>query len=155
MTEPRRLADPFPTPPGIVGTRLDELRLAAAATNEPEHETRRVATLERPWDPATCEPELRRRVYEWLDAVVGWINEQHTWRTHKVVPVCWDLHPHLVHELSTVACLRWEASFARTPRALEEWQRFALPSFLARVVDQIGEAGCPPGRHQPSPGSGR
>ena len=149
------LASPFPEPPGVVARLLDELRLAAAATDETEHESRRVALLHRPWDPPSCPPEIRRYTYVWLDEVVAWINQEHTWRTDKVVPICWDLHPHLVHELATVACLRWEATFARTPAALEDWHRFTLSAFLGRVADRIGETGCPPGRHQPSPGMGR
>jgi hypothetical protein len=149
------LAVPFPTPPGVVVGLLDELRIVAAATNETEHEARRVALLPRPWDPPSCPPEVRRNVYAWLDQVVGWINEEHTWRTDRVIPICWDLHPHIVHELATVACLRWEATFSRTPGALEEWHRFTLPAFLGRVGDRIGETGCPPGRHQPSPGIAR
>jgi len=149
------MAAPFPEPPGVIARLLDELRLAAAAMDETEHETRRVAMLSRPWDPSSCPPEVRRNVYAWLDEVVAWINEEHTWRTDRVVPICWDLHPHLVHEFATVACLRWEATFARTPAALEEWHRFTLPAFLSRVADRIGEAGCPPGRHQPNPGAPR
>jgi hypothetical protein len=149
------LAAPFPEPPGVIARLLDELRLAAASTEEPEHESRRVDMMPRPWEPAGCAPEIRREMYAWLDDVVGWINEQHTWRTDRVIPICWDLHPHLVHELATLACLRWEACFARTPNSLSEWQRLWLPSFLARVVDRIGEGGCPPGRHQASPGLGR
>jgi hypothetical protein len=155
MTEPGLMAAPFPTPPGVVAGVLDELRIAAAATDETDHEARRVALLPRPWDPPSCLPEIRLSMYAWLDAVVAWINEEHTWRTDRVIPVCWDLHPHVVHELATVACLRWEATLARTPAALEEWHRFTLPAFLGRVVDRIGETGCPPGRHQPSPGMGR
>ena len=150
------MASPFPAPPGVVATVLDELRLAAAsATDESEHESRRVAVMHRPWDPASCPPELRRNVYAWLDKVVGWINEEHTWRTDRIIPICWDLHPHIVHELATVTCLRWEVTFARTAGPLAEWHRSTLPEFLQRVVNRIGETGCPPGRHQPSPGAGR
>jgi len=155
VSTPCLMAAPFPSPPGVIARTLDELRIAAAATDESEHEARRVELIPRPWDPADCPPEIRRNVYAWLDDVVAWINEEHTWRTDRVIPLCWDLHPHIVHELATVACLRWEATFARTPAVLEEWHRFTLPGFLARVVDRIGETGCPPGRHQPSPGSGR
>ena len=155
MTDSRQMADPFPEPPGFVASVLAELRLAASATNEPDAETRRVQEIKRPWDPASCDEELRECVYRWLDAVVAWINEDHTWRTDQVVPICWDLHPHLVHELATIACLRWEATFARTPGPLEEWQRRTLPEFLNRIADRIGDTGCPPGRHQPNPGTGR
>ena len=51
MTDPVLLAAPFPAPPGIIATVLDELRIAAAATDETEHEGRRVALLPRPWEP--------------------------------------------------------------------------------------------------------
>jgi hypothetical protein len=149
------LAVVFPTPPGIVASALDELRLAATIPPETENELRRVTMLPRPWDPPSYPPELRRNVYGWLDDVAGWINEEHTWRTDRIVPICWDLHPHIVHELATVASLRWEAGFALTPAALEEWHRFTLPMFLERIAQRIGETGCPPGRHQPSPGAGR
>lgn len=155
MTAPGLIAAPFPTPPGVVASLLDELRIAAASTDEPDEECRRVALLPRPWDPPSCLPEIRQGMYSWMDEVVAWINEEHTWRTDRVIPICWDLHPHVVHELATVACLRWEASFARTPAPLEEWHRFTLTAFLARVAERIGETGCPPGRHQPSPGAGR
>lgn len=155
MTAPGLIAAPFPTPPGVVASLLDELRIAAGSIDETDAEARRVALLPRPWDPPSCLPEIRQSMYAWMDEVVAWINEEHTWRTDRVLPICWDLHPHVVHELATVACLRWEAGFARTPAALEEWHRFTLPAFLGRVVDRIGETGCPPGRHQPSPGGGR
>ncbi len=102
MTATGLMAAPFPEPPGVIARLLDELRLAAAATDETEHESRRVAMLSRPWDPPSCPPEIRRNVYLWLDDVVAWINEDHTWRTDRVVPICWDLHPHIVHELATV-----------------------------------------------------
>lgn len=155
MNEPGLIAQPFPTPPEVVASVLDELRLVAGATNEDQQEARRVAQLERPWDPPACGPGLRRHIYVWLDQVVAWINEEHTWRTDKNVPICWDLHPHIVHELATIACLRWEATLARTPTAIEEWHRSTLPDFLSRTQDRIGETGCPPGRHQPSPGLAR
>lgn len=149
------IATPFPAPPGPVARALDELRLVAGVSDETEYESRRVALLDRPWDPPSCPPELRRYVYRWLADVAGWINQEHTWRTDKIIPICWDLHPHIVHELATVACLRWEATYARTPAAIEEWHRYTLPAFLNRIAERIGETGCPPGRHQPSPGTGR
>lgn len=155
MSESGLMAAPFPSPPGVVARLLDELRLVAGSTDETPHESRRVALMERPWDPAACPPELRHWIYVWLADVVAWINEDHTWRTDAVIPLCWDLHAHIIHELAVLACARWEASFARTPAALDEWHRYALPPFLNRIVDRIGETGCPPGRHQQSPGAAR
>ena len=148
------MAAPFPEPPGVIARVLDELRLAAAATDETEHESRRVAMLSRPWDPPSCPPEIRRNVYQWLDDVVAWINEEHTWRTDRVVPICWDLHPHIVHELATVACLRWEATFARTPAALEEWHRFTLPAFLRPCRGSDRRDGLPAGAAPAEPRRG-
>lgn len=111
--------------------------------------------LPRPWEPSSCPPELRRLVYTWLDQVVAWINEEHTWKVERVIPICWMEHPHIVHELATVAFLRWEAGYAVSPAMLEEWHRYTLPMFLERIVQRIGMTGCPPGKHQPDPGDAR
>ena len=54
MTATGLMAAPFPEPPGVIARLLDELRIAAAATDETEHESRRVAMLSRPWDPPSC-----------------------------------------------------------------------------------------------------
>lgn len=149
------MANAFPTPSPVVSAALDELRLAATAPPESDNELRRLAMLPRPWDPPSCPPEFRGIVYTWLDDVVAWINEDHTWKVDRVIPNCWMEHPHIVHELATVACLRWEAGYAVTPAVLEDWHRYTLPPFLDRVVQRIGNTGCPPGRHQPDPGQAR
>ena len=152
---PESLAAPFPSPSPVLTAALDELRIAAAVPTSSEHELRRLAMLPRPWEPAMCPSELRCLIYLWLEEVVGWINEEHCWRVDRMIPICWDQHPHIIHELATVACLRWEASFAATPAELGEWHRYALPMFLERVAQRIGATGCPPGRHQPHPGAAR
>lgn len=152
---PGLLGVAFPPPSPVVVSCLDELRLAAVAPPESDCDLRRLLALPRPWDPPTCPGELRRLVYVWLDDVVAWVNEEHTWRTDHVIPICWVEHPHIVHELATVACLRWEAGCAVTPGPLEDWHRYTLPMFLERIAQRIGTTGCPPGRHQPSPGEGR
>ena len=36
----------------------------------------------------------------------------------RVIPICWSEHPHIVHELGTVACLRWETGYAVTASPL-------------------------------------
>lgn len=149
------LAAPFPSPSPVVVANLDELRLAAALPPESEQELRRLSTLPRPWDPTTCADELRCLIYVWLDEVVAWINEEHTWRTDHLIPMCWQEHPHIVHELATITCLRWEAAYAVTPNVLEDWHRYALPTFLDRISQRIGTTGCPPGRHQAHPGDAR
>lgn len=148
---PRRLAEPFPEPSPVLAAVLDELRLASTHQPESEAELRHLATLPRPWDPPTCPPELRQLIYSWLDNVVAWINQEHTWRTDRVIPSCWQDHPHIVHELATVACLRWEAGHAVTPTSLEDWHRYSLSTFLDRIAQRIGTSACPPGKHQPFP----
>ena len=153
--EPRPVANAFPAPSPVIGAALDELRLAAVSPPESENELRRLAVLPRPWDPPTCPTELRRLVYTWLDDVVAWVNEDHTWRVDRVIPICWMQHPHIVHELATVASLRWEAEYAVSAAVLEEWHRYTLPMFLERIAQRIGATGCPPGKHQPDPGNAR
>lgn len=150
-----RMVAEFPTPSPVLVASLDELRLAAAVPPTSGTEHGRIAMLPRPWEPASCPHEMRRLIYIWLENVVAWINEEHTWRVDHLIPICWVKHPHIVHELAPIACLRWEASYAVTPGALEEWQRYHLPIFLDRIGQLIGPTGCPPGRHQPQPGHAR
>lgn len=149
------ILQPFPAPSPLVVDSLDQLRIAAGTPPESEAELRRVALFPRPWDPPSCPPELRHLLYGWLDEVVGWINAEHTWRVERLIPICWLDHPHIVHELATVACLRWEAEYAVSAMVLEEWHRYTLPMFLERVAQRVGPGGCPPGRHQASPGEPR
>jgi hypothetical protein len=154
MTAEPAMAAPFPPPSPLVVAALDDLRLAAESPPQTPAELRRVALLPRPWDPPTCPVELRRLVYAWLDDVVGWINHEHTWRTDRVLPLCWVDHPHIVHELATVACLRWEAGYAASAAVLEDWHKYTLPGFLDRLAQRTGN-GCPPGKHQAFPGRAR
>ena len=149
------LARPFPQPGTEVRFYLDDLHRFAGISSPSERELKLVETMPRPWDPASCEPDFRRLLYKWLDEVVAWINEDHSWRVDRVVPGCWVEHPHIVHELATVACVRWSAQFATTAVPLADWYRFTLPVFLDRIAQQIGPTGCPPGRHQPHPGASR
>jgi hypothetical protein len=149
------MADPFPYPSPLIVDALDHLRLAAISPPTSEHELRGIAMLPRPWDPASCPPELRTLIYTWLDDVASWINENHTWRVDRAIPICWPEHPHLVHELATITCLRWESDYAVTAATLEEWQRYTLPLFLDRIANRVGPTGCPPGKHQPHPGQAR
>jgi len=148
------LAVPFPSPSPVLVAMMDELRLAASLPAETPSEARRVAMLPRPWDPACCPAELRNFIYVWLENVAGWINTEHTWRVDQMLPACWMEHPHVVHELAVVACERWEASYALSPGALEAWQHYTLPTFLDRATLRVGNR-CPPGRHQPHPGTAR
>ena len=151
----RPIAAAFPAPPPLIIGKLDDLRLAAERPPETREELRWLAELPRPWDPPTCPPALQEQMWRWLDEVVAWINEEHTWRVEWLIPMCWREHPHIVHEVATVACLRFNASYTVTPDALEDWHKHTLPMFLDRIAQRIGATGCPPGKHQPSPGAAR
>jgi hypothetical protein len=122
---------------------LDQLRIAAELPPDSDIELRQVAMLPRPWDPASCPPELRDLIYVWLDAVAGWINEDLTWRDRPRASDLLARPPHIIHELAIVACLRWEADHAITAAVLEDWHRFSLPMFLDRLALRIGPTGCP------------
>lgn len=149
------IAAPFPAPSALIIGALDDLRLAAESPRTTRDELRAVAELPRPWDPPTCPPTLRQYLWRWLDDVVGWINREHAWRVDRLVPLCWMEHPHIAHEVATVACQRFFAMYAVTPDALEDWHRYSLPMFLDRIAQRIGATGCPPGRHQASPAESR
>ena len=116
-----------------------DLWLAGAVRDEEQAQRVGVADdLPRPWDPATChDPQLRREVWQWLDQVVDWINTEYAWNVDGLIPECWYLHPHLVHDLGTVADQRRRAGSAFTSNDLEKWQRYCLPSFLDRMRKRI------------------
>ena len=120
----------FPMPPPLIVGLLDELRLAAERPPESKEELRWLAEMPRPWDPPTCPPSLQESLWRWLDEVAAWINEEHTWRVDRLIPICWKEHPHIAHELATVACLRFNAMYAVTPersRGLVQVHAAALP----------------------------
>jgi hypothetical protein len=148
MPESPNLATAFPRPPAVVATAFDDLREATAGQPGSMDGSRESARLPRPWDPATCAPELRRPLYVWLDEVVEWINREHTWGFARLIPTCWDRHPHLVQELAVVAAERWEARLDTTPVALADWQQRTLPLFLNRMAIMTTEGGCPPRKHE-------
>lgn len=132
----------FPPPPRWVRHALEQLRQAESAGIEPAG----LQLLDRPWDPATCSPHVRRELWPWLDDVAAWLNRTYAWQTAHAIPSCWPAHPHLVLELAVLACLRVAAADATGPHALEEWHRYALPGFGQRMSERLG-IGCPPGRH--------
>ena len=147
---------PFPRPSDVVETAMIELQLATALPLSSPAEMCAVANLPRPWDPAGCPATLRRDVWQWLDRVVAWVNEEHTWRPDRTIPICWPQHPHIANDLATVACLRHQAGHtAASPILLDDWHRSTLPMFLDRIAARIGDTGCPPGRHTDNPGAAR
>ena len=144
------LAVPFPKPPPEVRRALEQLRVAEDA----DLELTGLPLLDRPWDPATCSPAVRQQLWPWLDDVAAWLNHTYAWQTSHAIPSCWPTHPHLVQELAVLACLRFTAATALVPHGLEEWHRYALPTFHARMSERLG-TGCPPGRHTDWPARSR
>lgn len=148
MTEsPRPLVRAFPA----VGLRMElayrQLAAAADASGSPAAER-----LSRPWDVASCaDPALRLEVWQWLDEVVDWINSEHVWATDAMIPACWPLHPHLVHDLGTLADQRRTDGLALTSDPLEEWHRYALPAFTERMRQRLKDS-CATD-HQVAPGA--
>lgn len=145
------MVEPFPEPSERIRATMEALQAAAAAPPMDESALRRLAGMPRPWDPASCHGRTRSDIWDWLDQVALWINTQHLWSVNRPgIPECWPAHPHLVHDLAALACSRYYTCFAVTPSMLEDWHRYALPAFLERLRDRLGDA-CQPGRHQPRP----
>lgn len=148
---PRPMTRPFPAPGPTLQYAYEELGLAAAGRTPTSP---RPDGLARPWDPPTCtDPTLRGELWEWLEAVADWINTEYTWDAAAMIPPCWPDHPHLVHELAVLADQRHHAGLAHTSTPLEEWHRYSLPGFTARMTDRI-RAHCTE-THQPWPGQPR
>jgi len=131
-----------------------ELAIAATGTAEQRRALGDPDLLARPWDLGTCtDPGLRGEVWDWLEAVVIWLNTEYGWDITSMIPPCWPHHPHLVHEIATVADQRRRAGLATGSEALEEWHRYALPAFTDRMRSRL-RTHCDEG-HQPWPATGR
>ncbi len=130
----RLLAQPFPLPhtPKLTAA-YDDLHAAASG------DTNRIgdpAKLARPWDPPSCrDPALREELWVWLDKVVDWFNTEYVWdhTGGAIIPACWPLHPHLVHEIASLADQRRRAGIDLTSNSLEEWHRYTVPDFTERL----------------------
>ena len=146
------ILQPFPAAPPSVRLAIEQLE---AAADWDARERARLASIDRPWDPAGCSPSLLRELWPWLDDVAGWINHEYGWQTARTIPSCWPQHPHVVHELAVLACLRAAAGHAIGPHALEEWHRYALPGFFERMADRLGQVACPPRAHTDWPARSR
>ncbi|GAB2863301.1 hypothetical protein [Nocardioides pacificus] len=129
---------PFPTPGEQVRLAYRELHIAINGTEEQKKNLGMPALLPRPWEPATClGAELRNQLWEWLEDVVIWLNREYAWDVYGLIPGCWPLHPHLVHEVAVLADQRRRAGLAMTSDALEEWHRYCLAAFTDRMRSRL------------------
>lgn len=136
--QPTLMVFPFPVPGDQVRLAYSELHKAINGIEEYKKALGNHALLPRPWEPASClQPELRNDLWEWLDDVVIWLNREYTWDLAGLIPSCWPLHPHLVHEIAVLADQRRRAGLAMTSDALEEWHRYALPMFTDRMRNRL------------------
>ena len=139
-SDPVPLVEPFPRPGPSLRLAYTELDIAENGTAEQCKALGSIADLPRPWSPATCtKPQLRVELWNWLDAVVIWINHELVFDPVDVIPSCWPKHAHLVHEIAVLADLRRRADLALSSDALEEWHRYALPSFLERMRHRVAD----------------
>lgn len=133
----RRLAQPFPLPdtPKLKAA-YDDLYGATSGDATTKIRIGDPAVLPRPWDPPSCtDPTLREELWDWLDKVVDWFNTEYVWdhTGGAIIPACWPLHPHLVHEIASLADQRRRAGVDLTSNSLEEWHRYTVPDFTERL----------------------
>jgi hypothetical protein len=144
------LARPFPRPGPLIALAYHELEVALDGDDVQRRAIGNLEQLVRPWDPGSIEdPPARKELWQWLEAVVDWVNTEHVWDPSCLVPPCWPAHPHLVHEIATLADRRLTAGQALTGDALEEWHRYVLPAFFDRRRTRLRTA-CD-SRHQDWP----
>ena len=144
----------FPHPGRQLEQAYRELDLALNGTDEQRKALGSLKMLPRPWDPdSLTRPQLRRELWDWLEAFTNWLNTEYVWDAAAVVPRCWPQHPHLVRELAVLADQRRRAALALGSDALEEWHRYALPAFVDRMGYRVKNH-CEDG-HQQWPAKGR
>ena len=134
------LVQPFPMPDSdLIRDAYWNLYLSEEGTEQQKEHLGDASLLPRPWDIATCTtPDLRRDVWEWYENVVAWFTHDNVWDPAAgFIPPCWPLHPHLVHEIGTLADQRRRVALAITSNAMEEWHRYSAPSFLDRLQERI------------------
>lgn len=135
MSRPLARAFPMPLSPQLHAA-YDDLYLATNGDDKTKRRIGNPASLPRPWDPPSCHnPDLRRELWQWLDQVVDWFNTEYVWDLGggAMIPPCWPLHPHLVHEVAALADQRRRASIDTTSNSLEEWHRYSVPAFIERL----------------------
>ena len=139
-SDPVPLVAVFPRPGPSLRLAYTELDMAENGTAEQRKALGPIVDLPRPWSPGSCtKPQLRVELWNWLDAVVVWINHELVFDPIDVIPSCWPKHAHLIHEVAVLADLRRRADLALTSDALEEWHRYALPSFLERMRHRVAD----------------
>jgi hypothetical protein len=144
------LAKPFPTPGRLIAHAYRELDLALGGDDAHREAIGDPSQLLRPWDPGSIEdPPVRAELWDWLEAVVDWVNTEHVWDPSYLIPPCWPAHPHLVHEIAVLADQRRTAGQAIVSDALEDWHRYVLPAFFERRKTRLRTA-CD-SRHQDWP----
>ena len=158
MSSPDPRPDPmvttFPHPGRQLEQAYRELDLALNGIDEQRTALGSLRLLPRPWDPdSLTRPQLRRELWDWLEAFTIWLNTEYVWDVAGVVPHCWPQHPHLVRELAVLADQRRRAALALGSDALEEWHRYALPAFVDRMRQRVKNH-CDDG-HQQWPAKGR
>jgi hypothetical protein len=147
------LAAGCPKPPAPIRVAATNLTLARTGTKEQKARLAPFDKLPRPWIPASCPATLLEALLPWLDKVAAWLNHDYAWMVRRPIPDCWPAHPHIVHELAGLAWLRVLAEEALDPGPLEDWHRYALPSFTGRLAERLADS-CTTG-HDPWPGIGR
>lgn len=147
------IARPLPRPGPLVELAYRELQRAANGTLDQILALGDIHELPRPWEPECCPPKLRGEIWAWLDGVVDWLNTEYCWDPDGLIPACWPLHPHLVHELAVLADQRRLAGQALTSDLLEDWHRYTLPSFHDRLRTRL-RSHCDDS-HQTWPAKGR
>ena len=149
------IVEPFPPPPAAVLRALETQEALRRADRTHLARAGGQADFSCPWEPADCSDELSAAVWSWCDEVAAWINHEYAWRPHQMIPACWPHHPHIARELPVLAVLRWQAQTAAEPEPIEEWNRFAFPTFCDRMIERLGESTCRTGRHQDWPAEPR
>lgn len=145
---------PFPIPGPQLRYLYRHYNLLAAATDAEQQKLRDRGINARPWDPATLGTSAQRlELWRWLEDVVLWFNHEYAWDTSQVIPDCWPEHPHLVHEIASLADERYRAALAYNGGFLADWHRQSVPLFLNRMRDTI--RGHCEERHQAWPARAR
>lgn len=150
----RTLVQPFPRPGRALQAVFDQLQdLAEEASFGVRVDAER-ASQPRPWDPATVtDPSQRMELWTWLAQVVDWLNAEYAWDVDNLVPACWPLHPHLVHEIAVLTDQRRLAGTAYTSEPMAVWHQITLPGFWDRMREQV-RAHCQDG-HEAWPARAR